>query len=334
MDEATADRTVVMGSSSYVRAGQISPPPTSSTTCMLTTTGRRPRRRRVGVATFLAAVGLPATVAVADSSSEDTTVSCGSVITTDVRLAADLVDCPAAGLVVGAPGITIDLNGHVIDGTGSGVGIDNNGRHDDIRITGGRVTGFGQGVDLLETSGARVDRMTFEANAIGVSISNSDHVVVDRVDAVANEFTGMSFSYSEHLIVTRNAIKGSEFGGIFDEFSVGNRYDRNRFTNNRFFGLRLELVEQAVLTRNTANDNEFDGIRLGFWTIDTMLRRNRADGNGADGFVIEEPGNTLRRNEAFDNGGVGIAAPADTIDGGRNRAAGNAGGDCTGVACG
>ena len=175
---------------------------------MLTTTGRRRRRRRVGVATFVAAVGLPATVAVAAPSSEATTVSCGSVITTDVRLAADLVDCPAAGLVVGAPGITIDLNGHVIDGTGSGVGIDNNGRHDDIRITGGRVTGFGQGVDLLETSGAQVDRMTFEANAIGVSISRSDHVVVDRVDAVANEFTGMSFSFSERLIVTRNAHQG------------------------------------------------------------------------------------------------------------------------------
>ena len=115
---------------------------------------------------------------------------------------------------------------------------------------------------------------------------------------------------------------------------MGNRYDRNTFANNRFFGLRLELVEQAVLTRNTANGNEFDGIRLGFWTIDTVLQRNRADGNGADGFVIEEPGNTLRRNGAFDNGGVGIAAPAHTIDGGRNRAAGNAGGDCTGVACG
>jgi parallel beta-helix repeat protein len=238
-----------------------------------------------------------------------------------------------AGLVVGAPGITIDLNGHAIEGTGSGVGIDNNGRHDDIRITGGRVIGFGQGVDLLGTSGAQVDRMRFEANGIGVSISNSDHVVVDRVDAVANEFTGMSFSFSEHLTVTRNAIKGSGFGGIFDDFSMGNRYDRNTFTNNRFFGLRLELVERAVLTRNTANGNEFDGIRLGFWTTDTVLQRNRADANGADGFVVDEPGNTLRRNEAFDNGGVGIAAPAGTIDGGRNRAADNAGGDCTGVAC-
>jgi hypothetical protein len=115
----------------------------TGTTSKLTSTGRRRRRRRVAVAPVLAAVGLPATVTVAASSSDGTSPSCGSVFT-DVRLDADLVDCPAAGLVVGAPGITIDLNGHVIDGTGSGVGIDNNGRHDDIHITGGRVTGFGQ----------------------------------------------------------------------------------------------------------------------------------------------------------------------------------------------
>lgn len=38
-------------------------------------------------------------------------------------------------------------------------------------------------------------------------------------------------------------------------------------------------------------------------------------------------------NTAIGNQGVGTAAPAGTIDGGRNRAAGNLGGDCTNVAC-
>ncbi len=305
---------------------------TSTTSASTATTDSRRRRRRAAVATLLAALGLPATVVAAPS--DATSLTCGSMVTADLRLETDLVDCPEFGLVVGAPDITIDLNGHVIDGTGSGVGIDNNGRHDGIHITGGRVTGFSQGVDLLETSGAQVDRMTFEANAIGVSISNSDHVVIDRIDAVANDFTGMSFSFNEHLTVSRSVVSGSGFGGIFDQFSTASRYDSNTFTDNRFFGLRLETVEQAVLVRNRADGNEFDGIRLGFWTTHAMLERNSTVGNGADGFSIDEPGNTLRRNEAFDNGGVGIAAPAGTSDSGRNRAAGNAGGDCTGVTCG
>jgi hypothetical protein len=35
----------------------------------------------------------------------------------DTKLTSDLVNCPNNGLVIGADNITLDLNGHVIDGT-------------------------------------------------------------------------------------------------------------------------------------------------------------------------------------------------------------------------
>jgi hypothetical protein len=44
-------------------------------------------------------------------------VSCGETITTDTKLANDLSDCPQDGIVIGADDITLDLNGHTIDGT-------------------------------------------------------------------------------------------------------------------------------------------------------------------------------------------------------------------------
>ncbi len=50
-----------------------------------------------------------------------------TVVTADVRLSADLLDCPGSGLVIAASGITIDLAGHTVAGTGSGAGIDNSG---------------------------------------------------------------------------------------------------------------------------------------------------------------------------------------------------------------
>jgi hypothetical protein len=40
------------------------------------------------------------------------------VITTDTTLDSDLLDCPGHGIVIGAPGITLDLNGHTVDGDG------------------------------------------------------------------------------------------------------------------------------------------------------------------------------------------------------------------------
>jgi dipeptidyl aminopeptidase/acylaminoacyl peptidase len=45
-------------------------------------------------------------------------VQCGDVITQDTTLDSDLIDCPGDGLVIGADNITLDLNGHTIDGTG------------------------------------------------------------------------------------------------------------------------------------------------------------------------------------------------------------------------
>src|SRR4051794_1470306 len=41
---------------------------------------------------------------------------CGDTITVDTTLHADLVDCPSNGLVIGADDLTLNLNGHTIDG--------------------------------------------------------------------------------------------------------------------------------------------------------------------------------------------------------------------------
>ena len=46
-------------------------------------------------------------------------VTCGDVITQDTTLDSDLIDCPGDGLVIGADGVTLDLGGHTVDGTGT-----------------------------------------------------------------------------------------------------------------------------------------------------------------------------------------------------------------------
>ena len=71
-------------------------------------------RRTAG--TLLAAAGLALSGASAAQAARPVHVSCGEVITVDTKLANDVVDCPRHGLIVGAAGITLDLNGHTIDG--------------------------------------------------------------------------------------------------------------------------------------------------------------------------------------------------------------------------
>jgi hypothetical protein len=64
---------------------------------------------------------------------------CGTTIATDFEPDHDLV-CPGSGLTVVADGIRLDLNGHTIAGSRSGIGISVVGRTD-VSIVGGVILG-------------------------------------------------------------------------------------------------------------------------------------------------------------------------------------------------
>src|SRR5215217_1981024 len=74
-------------------------------------------------------------------------VSCGDTITADTTLDSDLVNCPSNGIVIGVDDITLDLNGHTIDGDGElqdcegepcDFGVLNEG-HAEVTVRGGSV---------------------------------------------------------------------------------------------------------------------------------------------------------------------------------------------------
>ena len=83
--------------------------------------------------------------------------SCGDTITTDTTLHQDLVNCPNNGIVIGADDVTLDLNGHLIDGDGTpaagcdpetefcDIGVVNDG-HDGVTVKHGSVREFAVGV--------------------------------------------------------------------------------------------------------------------------------------------------------------------------------------------
>jgi large repetitive protein len=257
---------------------------------------------------------------------------CGTVVTGNVRLTADLRDCPSSGLIVGAPGITIDLAGYVIDGTGSGAGIDNESGHDNVRIIRGTVREFTFGVNLFEADGARLDRVVASDNANGFKIAQSAGVQLDRLVAHGNAAFGIEITFSSEISVRRSTAYDNVIGGIVDRFSVDSRYLGNTSIGNGGSGLTIDSVERAVAKRNHLAANHIAGLEL-VGVSDAQIVRNTASGNFGNGISMDRGGNTLTANRAIDNTDVGIAATADTIDGGHNRARGNAGGNCRGVAC-
>jgi hypothetical protein len=126
-------------------------------------------------------------------------VGCGDTITADTTLDGDLLDCPSNGILIGADGISLDLNGHTIEGDGEltedcpegepcDLGVLSDG-HAGVTIRDGSVRGFAvaaiiggapdnrllhlsltgstfPGVIVFESSGLRFERNTVTANGL------------------------------------------------------------------------------------------------------------------------------------------------------------------------
>ena len=180
-------------------------------------------------------------------------LACGAVVTQDTTLANDLLDGPGNGLVMGADGITVDLNGHtisgqIIPGSPGQVGIDNRG-HDDVTIRNGhgQVLRPGRGPSrpdrpepgrepdhgplprvraiLLESGGSanrftgnRVDRAgTVGIGIQGATAASRDNVVSGNVSNAAN-VAGIALRSGA---ITGTLIEGNTATGAQDQEQWG-----------------------------------------------------------------------------------------------------------------
>ena len=283
-------------------------------------------RAVLATASALLALPLVAAPAAADG------FACGTVVTADVRLTADLVDCEGPGIVIGADGVTVDLAGHTMSGDGTGAGVFSY-EHDRTTVVGGTITGFAQGVDITGGRGSRVQRVSLVGNLVGITVGRATALTVDQVHASANAGSGIDVFQARRLVVRRSTATANGFGGVVDRGSADTRVEDVVAGGNGWSGIVVDQTEGAVITGVTADANEGAGVELGFWATGVSLERSSASSNGASGFAVEEPGNRLSRLVATGNGEYGVVAPAGTVDGGRSTASGNSLGDCVGVVC-
>ena len=149
----------------------------------------------------------------------ETTVFCGQVLTESTLVGNDLLGCMGEGLVIGAPNIVVDLNGHEITSgllaeagqeTGLLSGI-RNGSYTNVVIRNGTIKGFGYGVTLGSgTTHNVVEDMNLINNALaGVYLFDADNGRVGNT--IRNNYfegnleTGLSIvSDSENSLVQNN----------------------------------------------------------------------------------------------------------------------------------
>jgi len=253
---------------SQTPTGSSNTDPTQNTDSSQTPTGSSNANNNVGT-----------NVASDSSDIPSTSLSCGQVVKQSVKLTANLV-CTSDGLIIGADGITLDLNGHTIAGPGpqsSKIGImlaTSNG----VTIKGlGTISGFQAGI--LDTGGQNNKIMNIQFTGNQIAIFN----------------TGAKNTDIEHNMMTGNAI------GFASHSSEGTDFTMNMLTNNNLAGVTLVNSAGNTIDTNTitgANNGVFvDGQSTGNTVKTNIIMLNSGvDINNANGLPTNINNNAYTSN--------------------------------------
>jgi hypothetical protein len=214
-------------------------------------------------------------------------VTCGSTITSSVTLMSDL-KCPVDGLVVSGDGVTLDLGGHVVRGTGGGTGITVAGGH--VTVQNGIVRGFREGIRVsapFDVGDSRLARLSVIRNEVGVVVASA----IGRI---------------EESSISENTQDGIRLNRVSD-WSI----DSATMVRNGVDGVSMVLTQNVSITHDLVTGNGRNGI-AGFVHADrTLVEENVVAGNTASGITLRNSTTRVLRNVVRNNGATGIALLED-----------------------
>jgi parallel beta-helix repeat protein len=228
-------------------------------------------------------------------------------VTTSVVLDADLTGC-AVGLVVGADGITVDLNGHSITGTGRSNGanlvygdtedgVDNTAGHVRVTIENGRIQGFDTGVKLHDANANHLTGLELDRNLAGILLLESQGNLIERNHADQNSYGLYPYESNGNTIVD-NELTGNVFGAYPVE-SSDNLIEGNTILFSGILG--MQVVEDSNRNRilsNVIDVSGFVGVVLGGST-DNVLEDNQLTRHPGFGVIIANTARTEVRHNTI-----------------------------------
>ena len=261
--------------------------------------------------------------------------ACNLLVSTDAVLGHDLA-CPGtSGIIIGASGITIDLQGHTLSGdrTDSTFGVKDLTGFDDLTVVNGSITKFAVGVDAegvtdrvhikkIVAAGNKGDGIYVEGSAAQVTASHASgnfdsgmtisgrSTIVSGSEASNNEYMGLDLR-GDFVRVTgaetdANNADGIHLSGesshVTDAIASGNRDD----------GIAV-LGGSAKVAGGQARGNGGNGLYL--FGGSERVTTSRASGNGKDGIHIEGSRASVlsSRANSNDDDGVDIAGEAAKV---------------------
>jgi parallel beta-helix repeat protein len=227
---------------------------------------------------------------------------CGDTIKKDTTLHKDLINCAKNAIVIGADGITLDLNGHLIDGDETSTkntcdcAVVDEG-HDGVTVKNGSVREFDGGVGVEHARHARVLGISASRNKfVGILFFHAIRGLVRNSSGNGSTFhdgDGIAMFDSRRIRVLDSTFKNNDHG-ILSGGSTNSLIKGNVIARGGDVALLMEGGEGFRVTRNRVIRNG-GGILLGPGSENVIIR-NRVRGHG-DGIRIEKGrGNLVAHN--------------------------------------
>jgi para-nitrobenzyl esterase len=233
---------------------------------------------------------------------------CGVTIEADLKLDHHLA-CSGNGLIVGADGIRIDLNGRTITGSGTGAGIDVAGRSG-VTIVNGTIKNFGA----------------------GIQVASSTKIVI-RGNVLADNTDGIDLQAGSHgNVIIHNTLQNNRSRGIMLRSGViGNYVNENAFTGNRV-GILLFGASGTTVQDNDVIGSLLGGIRFNVLATGNVVSGNKVTSNPAGiEFLVTPTGSAVGNKLAFNTitlNTCGLKGPTQNNVVGNNVLGGNGADRC------
>lgn len=239
------------------------------------------------------------------------------MITADTTLESDLTDCSGNGIVIGADGITLDLNGHMVVGSlcdtdcAQTNGIDNTGGYEGVRILNGTIRGFDRAVALAGADdnvlwGLTVGGFPVIHSFVGVFLSQSNDNQLDAITALGGD-PAVLLSASDRNTISGSSIDGGVSIRVGRSVALVDGSDENEVDRSQLTGEEGALISDS--TENRFVRNGIDGGREGiaFDNAERNLVSHNtltSSGFGAVTIVMYSPSdeNVIKDNEMPSNG--------------------------------
>jgi parallel beta-helix repeat protein len=195
-------------------------------------------------------------------------VSCGQIVTGEVVLTNDLNCSNGDGLIVGAPGTTINLNGYKItasdDASTQGPSMDYDGSSgilvanmDGVIISGlGEISGFSRGVTFMGSSDGQLTDVQLADNGIGALVQGSTGTELSRNTITNNDIAAILDSSTGGAVAFNQAVANTEQGFLLLGADQNVIAANNMFGNGQY-GIYLDLMSnENIVDYNTVFGHE------------------------------------------------------------------------------